>query len=177
MNIKNYKINDIVIKTNRFTLRELNAEDVTEKYLNWLNDKDITKWIVAASKKNNLNSLKEYVSQRIGRNDILFLAIFDNKTNSHIGNIKYEPIDYEAGIATMGILIGEREYRGKGVFAEVFLASASWLKNDKKISRINLGVEMKNHAAIRAYQKCGFKINNGENGKFKARSMMMSYDI
>ena len=42
----------------------------------------------------------------------------------HIGNIKYEPIDFQAATATMGILTGANDWRGKGVGPEVIKGSA-----------------------------------------------------
>jgi RimJ/RimL family protein N-acetyltransferase len=56
----------------------------------------------------------------------------------------------------MGMLIGEPDYRGKGVAAEVLLASARWLTSHRKIKQIVLGVSKDNAAAIRAYEKVGF---------------------
>jgi ribosomal-protein-alanine N-acetyltransferase len=59
----------------------------------------------------------------------------------------------------MGILIGNKEYRGKGVTPEVLNATANWLKQHKHIRQIVLGVAANNHAAIRAYEKVGFIIS------------------
>jgi RimJ/RimL family protein N-acetyltransferase len=84
------------------------------------------------------------------------LGIFDKITNLHIGNIKYEPVNSKLRYAIMGILIGEAEWRGKGVASEVLLASAKWLWNNRNIQQIILGVSHSNLAAIRAYRKVGF---------------------
>jgi len=58
----------------------------------------------------------------------------------------------------MGILIGEPAWRGKGVTAEVLTASAQWLKTHRHISEVVLGVSEENPAAIRAYEKVGFRL-------------------
>jgi len=84
------------------------------------------------------------------------LGIFDIGNNHHIGNIKYEPIDYENRVATMGILIGEEDYRGLGVAPEVIKASSMWLKKTFNITNIILGVSLENDRAISAYEKIGF---------------------
>jgi [ribosomal protein S5]-alanine N-acetyltransferase len=44
-------------------------------------------------------------------------------SGNNIGNIKYEPIVIEEHQATMGILIGEKRRRGKGVATEVINTS------------------------------------------------------
>jgi RimJ/RimL family protein N-acetyltransferase len=56
----------------------------------------------------------------------------------------------------MGVLIGDASYRGKGVVAEVLIVSANWLRLNRQIREIWLGVDKENASAIRAYEKIGF---------------------
>src|SRR5687767_6865681 len=109
----------VEILTERFLLRELGIADVTERYLGWLGEPEAKKYIAAAASTKGLSDLRRYVEERANRNDILFLGIFDRSTGMHVGNIKYEPVDSELGYAVMGVLIGEPEYRGKGVTPEI----------------------------------------------------------
>jgi len=147
----------VEIHTERFLLRELTVGDVSLNYLNWLNDDEAKKWIAAAAVTKELSDLRQYVLARIGRDDLLFLGIFDNTNGMHIGNVKYEPLDIVHGYAVMGMLIGKREWRGKGVAEEVIQHSAAWLRQTWGIREILLGVAKDNHAAIGAYEKAGFK--------------------
>ena len=142
-----------IIITNRFILRLLNICDVTQRYAGWLSDQRTSKFISATL---NLPELRRYVLERSNRDDVLFFGIFDKITGLHIGNIKYEPINSELRFAIMGILIGEAEWRGKGVANEVLSASADWLHQYRNIEQIVLAVSRSNVAAIRAYQKAGF---------------------
>jgi len=152
----------VEILTERFLLRPLTEEDVTETYLGWLSDADAKRFITAAAKTKGLSDLRKFVSARIGRDDILFLGIFERNTGMHIGNIKYEPVDSELGYAVMGVLIGDPEFRGKGVTAEVLRASVLWLQQHRKINQIVLGVDKENTAAMRAYEKVGFVPSKSE---------------
>ena len=152
----------IEIITDRFLLRPLTESDVTERYLNWLGDADAQKFITAAATTQGLEDLRIYVRERMGREDILFLGIFEKRTGLHIGNIKYEPVKSKLGYAIMGILIGDPEYRGRGVTGEVLDASAQWLKKNRNIQQILLGVDKGNHAAVRAYGKLGFVFSKTE---------------
>jgi ribosomal-protein-alanine N-acetyltransferase len=141
------------IFTERFILRPLNVNDVGENYAGWLSDNKTSQYITA---KINLADLRQYVTKRSGREDILFLGIFLKESKLHIGNIKFEPVEFKLGYAIMGILIGESDWRGKGVAKEVIYASASWLHKNRNIKEIILGVNRSNNAAILAYQKIGF---------------------
>jgi RimJ/RimL family protein N-acetyltransferase len=145
------------IQTERFILRPLAVTDVSERYLGWLGDVTAKRYITAAATTQALADLERYVGERAGRDDVVFLGIF-TKGGSHIGNIKYEPVDSTAGFAIMGVLIGDPDYRGKGVTSEVLKASAEWLREHRAVTQIVLGVSADNHAAIRAYEKAGFVV-------------------
>lgn len=146
----------VVIETARFRLRELTVNDVSTRYLGWLTDSEAKKWIVTAKKTRGLADLRNYVQQRVGREDVLFLGIFSKDDNLHIGNIKYEPVIQDEARAELGVLIGDPAFRGQQVFAEVLVASVAWLKIHRQIRRIYLGVERKNLPAVNAYRNAGF---------------------
>lgn len=140
--------------SDRFYLRELTSSDASERYLSWFNDQSVAQYI--AQKSESLQQLRNYINEKALAEDCMFFGIFAN--DEHIGNIKYEPIDTQSKSATMGIMIGEVSWRGKGVAAEVILATAQYLSRQFAINTINLGVEADNLAAIRAYKKIGFTI-------------------
>lgn len=146
------------IYTERFHLRELDTADASERYLGWFKDTLAARYITTSA--GSLTELREYIQTKMGRKDVLFMGIFDRATDRHIGNIKYEPVNTDAGYAIMGILIGEPEYRGKRVTHEVLVASAMWLQVHRGIRQIALGVHAENSAAIRAYERVGFVVED-----------------
>jgi len=148
----------VEIETRRFLLRSLTALDATEVYLGWLQDPSTAQFITTAKQTKALADLRRYVLDRTDRDDVVFLGIFEKHTARHIGNVKYEPIDSRSGRAMMGILIGNPEYRGRGVAREVLDASAAWLKAHRAIKQIVLGVNDGNAAAISAYLRAGFVV-------------------
>ena len=85
-------------------------------------------------------------------------GIFTNKDNAHIGNIKFDEINLQNKSATFGILIGDKNFRGKGFAKEVIIASVLWLKDNYDIEKIKLGVDHENISALNLYLKLGFKI-------------------
>ncbi len=152
-------MNNIEIKSDRFILRTLTEDDVSEKYLGWIN-KDATKrYITYAKHQRTLDGLRCYVRNKLEAEDVCFLGIFLKDNLFHIGNIKYEPIDMENRHAIMGILIGEKDWHNKGVAPEVIKASAKWLQVTQGIEQIALGVDVENKAAIKAYENVGFIVS------------------
>ena len=147
----------VTLETERFRLRTLTEDDATARYLSWLDDGDSRRNILYARQRRSLDDLRGYIAIRRESVDAAFFGIFDRATGAHIGNLKYEPIDRTAGWTVMGILIGEPSWRGKGVTPEVLEASGRWLKDTFGIKEILLGVLKGNAAAVRAYEKAGFR--------------------
>ena len=148
----------MVINTERFQLKTLTVDDATEEYLSWFSSsKEVGEYIAYAKTNADINKLRQYVKEREDREDVLFLGIFTD-FDQHIGNIKYEPINLKDKSATMGILIGNKEWRGKGVATEVIKDSGKYLKKNYKIKYIDLGVNKDNIAAVSAYKKMKFKV-------------------
>ncbi len=135
-------------------------EDATEKYLSWLRAESTRKFISAAQETTELSTLRNYIEQKSGRPDVLFLGIFLTEDGRHLGNLKFEPINTEEGYAVMGILIGDIDWRGKGVAAEAINASVSWLAHHGGIGEFVLHVKRENVAAIRAYEKARFSVEH-----------------
>ena len=148
---------NVFMESERFFLRTLIEDDVNARYLEWINGSDKSQYINYTNQNRTVDEVSTFVTERVNSDTVLFLGIFVRESGEHIGNIKYEPIDFKKSYAIMGILIGEKNWRGRGVAAEVIKASSMWLHNKYDIKKIILGVDVRNECAIRAYEKVGFK--------------------
>ena len=109
---------DIFIKvdSNCF-LRVLNKRDVSENYVMWLNDYEVSKYTQQKYIKHNLKSVEKFVVEKHeSSNDFLF-GIFYN--NIHIGNIKLGPIRWEHKSAEISYFIGNMSFWRKGIASTV----------------------------------------------------------
>lgn len=149
------------VETERFNLVVLTPELVSETYLSWFSDKESSTYIEYAKKQTSLEELKVYAKEKLESENALMFGIFSKETSKHLGNIKFEPIDLGSGISVLGVLIGDKEWRGKGLFSEISIALESELKSSG-VNLIYLGVEKENKAAVKAYEKAGY-INDDEN--------------
>ncbi len=148
----------IPIESERLTLRSLDVSDATERYVSWLKDKTVNQYL--ETRNATIESLARYIEEKQKSGTALFLGIFVKETGEHIGNVKLEPI--EGGRATMGILIGERFWWGKGIATEVTNAVSDYAFRHLGVTEMNLGVIAENAAAIRVYEKCGFVVDRVE---------------
>lgn len=147
-----------VIGGHNTDLRPLGEEHATAKYARWLNDPEVNKYL--ETREVTIDELMAYIAEKNASDNALLLGIFWKENNEHIGNVKLEPIDHETGTATMGILIGEKEYWGKGVATEVTDLIAQYAFETLGLYEVNLGVISENTPAIRVYEKCGFEVSH-----------------
>ena len=139
------------IKTERFKIKKFSLNLVNNNYLNWFNDDEVKKFI--SFKPKNLNELKINVKDNLKRKNTVFLSIsFKQK---HIGNIKIHNINYNKNEAWIGILVGDKHFRGIGVTQEVIEKIKTFLIK-KKIYFLKLNVDKNNLPAIKSYLKSGF---------------------
>jgi RimJ/RimL family protein N-acetyltransferase len=144
-----------MIETSRFIIKPLEISDVSTKYLGWLNNRELMKYLLRSKSERDMTlvELKDYVMEKSSDKNIYFYGIFLRNSLEHIGNIKYE-IEPKCKKYFMGILIGEVSWHGKGVAVEVIAATK---KLDASVSDVYLVVSATNVMAIKAYIKCGFK--------------------
>ncbi|MBI2636143.1 GNAT family N-acetyltransferase [Candidatus Peregrinibacteria bacterium] len=136
-------------------LRGLSEGDATAEYAAWLNDPEVNKYL--ETRHVTLPELRDYIRDKKESPTAILMGIFWKENGRHIGNVKLEPINKEKKSATMGILIGDKNYWGKGVATETTNLVTEYAFSDLKLELIELGVISENAAAIRVYKKCGFE--------------------
>jgi RimJ/RimL family protein N-acetyltransferase len=137
-------------------LRRITPADATPEYVAWLNDEDTTRYLESGGGA-SLDSVKEYIDRYVGRDDVAFLAIVLRSGDRHVGNIKFEPVDRKNGRATLGIMIGDPNVRGKGIGTEAMILAMQYAFDNLGLHRLELGVTSDNVAALRCYERVGFK--------------------
>jgi len=142
--------------SSRFILRSLNPQqDDFTKYLSWMQDYDSNPFICGVRENLTLAELCHFVSEKNASPHAILFGIFTKSDLQHIGNVKLEPIN-KNNTATLGILVGDESYRGKGVGFEVLSAVLDFAFNDLTLRKVELGVENKNEIALKLYHKLGF---------------------
>ena len=129
-----------------------------KNYLSWMRNVKVNPFIEGVNENFTSQNLSDYVLEKNDSKTALLLGIFVKSEKIHIGNIKLEPIIPRTS-ATIGILVGEENWRGKGVGFEVMSRVLEYSFKDLKLHTVELGVNKKNIAAINLYSRIGFKEN------------------
>ena len=135
-------------------LRVLKESDVTEKYVSWLNDYNVTKYTELWKEKHKKKDIKDYVKKNFNSKSNLLFGIFFN--DSHIGNIKLGSIDFHHETANISYIIGEKKYWGIGITTCIIKKITEIAFKDLKLKKVNAGVYENNIASMMVLKKNKF---------------------
>lgn len=111
-------VKDVFLTGAQIYLRILNEQDIEGNYAMWLNDPEITHFNSHGRFPMTVDKLKKYVKESYISDTILVLAVIDNETDKHIGNISLQSIDWINKSAEIAFLLGEKKYWGKNIMFE-----------------------------------------------------------
>jgi [ribosomal protein S5]-alanine N-acetyltransferase len=142
----------------RLYLREVRLSDVNEDYYLWMNDPEITKYLESRFYPNSIEGLIEYVKNKLCDEDSVFFAIILKDGDRHIGNIKLGPINFIHKFADVALLIGEKDYWGKGYAVEAIRLVADYAFDQLNLHKLTAGCYDANIGSKKCFQKAGFSI-------------------
>ena len=144
----------------KITLRKLNlSKDISNKYLNWMNDLEIHKYTEQRFTKHTKAKIRKFVKEKNkSKNESLYgIFIKRNNSNTHIGNIKLGPINFVHKIGQISYFIGDKELWGKGYTT---LAIKEIIKIAKKmgLKKLKAGLYQMNIGSKKVLEKNNFKL-------------------
>lgn len=141
----------------RIFLRNVNINDVNERYYQWLNDHEINKYLETRFIPWSLENISQYVKRFDGKMDEPFFAICLLDNNEHIGNIKLGPINWYHRNADVSLFIGEKRLWGKGYGKEAIALVTKFAFERLNLNKLKAGCYIDNVGSIRAFEKCGYQ--------------------
>ena len=138
----------------RIYLSPRNNEDI-EKFTEWLNDFETTDYLGRSGILTTLDGEKKYLEQNSSQEaSFVIVTIKDNKM---IGTVSLENINHINRCATLGIFIGDKEFRSKGYGTEAIRLILEYGFKYLNLHSIRLDLLSANKRAHKCYLKCGFK--------------------
>ncbi len=106
---------EIFLTGERVVLRPLRPADADGPYPGWLNDPDATRYNSHHVFPYTRELALEYIERTRGSRGELVLAIQDRASGRHVGNVALQAIHATYRSAEFSILIGEADFRGRGI--------------------------------------------------------------
>ena len=144
----------------RIDSRHFRYDDL-KKIKEWVYDPEISRNFRFTAHIKDDNDLKRFIKSQIKRSNkdnFINLALFDrsDKNETYIGSVGLKKIDLENKNAELTIVIGNKDYRGRGYGQEALYVICRYGFKNFKLRKIYLHVISHNISAIKAYEKFGF---------------------
>lgn len=140
-------------------LRGLTEADIDGPYFDWLNDYAVTRYLETGRLPNTRQAMLDYLHAIQSDVQSVMLAICDQATDNHVGNVALKHIHPVHRRADFSIIIGDKAVWGRGFATEATRLMVDYGFRRWNLHSIYLGVLVENVAAVRAYEKVGFRID------------------
>ena len=127
-------------------------DDITDNYINWLNDPDVVKFSNQRFIKHEYLSCKKYLDS-FNNSENLFITIKLKDSNKMIGTMTAYFSHHQT--VDVGIMIGEKSKWGKGFGRDAWKTLLEWLKEDNNIRKITAGTLAINFGMIKLLKDSG----------------------
>jgi len=138
----------------RIYLSPISLEDI-DVFMNWVNDPEMAYFTMFHSRIISLLNEKETV-ESLAKGGNTF-SIVTQEENKVIGNCSFFRINESDRTAEIGIIIGEKDYWGKGYGSDALRLLLKFGFENRNYNNICLHVYSFNERAIACYEKVGFK--------------------
>lgn len=139
-------------------LTALGEAHVTDRYLRWMSDPQVTRYLESRFALPSLAGLRHYVESMRASPDNYFFAIVERSTGEHWGNVKVGPVNPHHRNASVGIIIGEPAAWGRGVATETLQLLARWAFGTLGLAKLTAGSYASNAGSVRAFEKAGWSV-------------------
>ena len=101
----------------KYIVRTITIEDASDRWASWMADPEASYMLNAPAKAMSKNDIVAYI-EGFDQRSRLLLGIFEKATGKHLGFLRID-IDHAPGRFLVSMLIGEADYRNKGVTNEI----------------------------------------------------------
>lgn len=144
------------IDATRLYLRDLRLSDVTDRYVAWMNDPDVTRYLESRHTQWTKAGIESFVRRVLRDRAYTFLAMVLKNGDRHVGNIKLGPIQALHRRGEIGIMLGEKDCWGQGYATEAIRALSAHAFERLGLHKVTAGCYGVNAGSIRAFEKSGF---------------------
>lgn len=121
-------------------------------FLKWMNDPEVTEFLDLEPPMGMEQEEAWFDSLSKSEMDVFSIDTMDGKL---IGNLGLLKTDWVSRKVMIGIVIGEKEYWGKGYGTDAMITILRYLFEEQNMNRVYLEVDPTNKRAISCYENCG----------------------
>ena len=141
---------------NKIKIEILTVDQVTQDYVDWFKNFEITKYSENQFKKFSIGTQREFIKANLVSNSNFLYGIFFEE--KHIGNIFIKNINYFHKNAEISFILGDINFWNKGIITYSINEIINKAKFEFKLKKLYAGCAEKNISSKKVLLKNGFKL-------------------
>lgn len=153
-----------IISTARLLIRDIGLNDISQDYINWLNNPEVAKFLEIRFVKQTEERVREYVQSKLSdtKNSKHF-GVYDTGGTRLVGTVTLPHIKLHHLSAEISFVIGHPDVKGKGYATEAVHAIVYYCFNHCGLKKLWAGYYDGHTGSKKVLAKNGFK----EEGRLK----------
>lgn len=145
-------------KSESVYLKKISVDDITDRVMAWFNDQQLMQYYTNSKQAITKEKLIDSIVRGELEGNVFTYGIFVNGNDKLIGTIKLGPINKVHRTSDLVVLIGDRDYLGKGISVQAIKLGNQLAFEEFDIRKLYGGMYLSNTASIKAYTKAGWLI-------------------
>lgn len=145
------------MRSENLLLRPLTEQDATERYVGWLNDAEVNRFLEVRWHHQSLADVRSYVAGHDNVGQFVF-GVFAEPDELHVGNFSIK-VDENHRSAVMGVMVGDRDYWGQGIVLEARARLLDFIFSRLPVDKVSGGCYQTNVHAIFNYKRQGWELD------------------
>ena len=141
-------------------------EHITDTYIGWLNNLEINRFLEVRFVHQTYETVLAYISSFYGDAEKYMWGVYLKSTNDLIGTATLSDINRHHRWGALGLMIGEKEYWGKGYGTEIINLVVDYAFKRLGLHKVTAGTVAANQGSVKAFQKAGFEIEGKAKSNF-----------
>ena len=146
-------ISESILEGEKVRLRPTEERDLP-RFVEWLADRDVTRWLAAMGEPPTLEDEWEWYERRREDPESVMWSI-ETLEGRLAGNVELR-LTPRAKRAEMGIAIQDKSLWSRGLGTDAVRLVLRYAFEDLQLNRVELTTDEENRRAVRCYEKCGF---------------------
>ena len=148
---------DSSLSGKNFRILPLRAEDVSDRYIAWLNDPKVNQFLEVRFAAQTRESVISYVELHEKAEDRYLWGIYPLNESFYVGTATLTQINRQHGSGEIGLLVGELDYWGKNASAEAMELVMKFGFEQLKLRRLTGGSYSLNMGMNFTFKRLGFR--------------------
>ncbi|MCK5050744.1 MAG: GNAT family N-acetyltransferase [Candidatus Cloacimonetes bacterium] len=154
------------LESERIYLKEIEVSELTNSVISWFKDRDLMRYYSNSQKVITKEILIESIQEGKKKGNIYTFGIYTINSNILIGTIKLGPISFVHKTSDLVVLIGDRNFLGKGLSVEAIKLGNKLAFEKFDLRKLFGGMYLSNIPSIKAYTRADWIIEGRLKGYY-----------